>query len=113
MIPGPQNLARHVHRDRARRWASRAEFAAAAGVGKRTVDRIETADGVGRYRLDIKQRIEAALDWMDGSFDRVLAGGRPGYVLDPELAELVRAWPTLPPRIKRRVLRVVRETSGR
>lgn len=94
MATGAQRLARHVIRDRKARWRSRQAFAAAAGVSKRTVDRLELGEA-SAYRETTKARIEAALDWTDGSFDRILRGGRPSYVRDPLLAELERNWPQL------------------
>lgn len=112
MASGRDNLARHVRRDREKRWRSRGEFAAHAGVGKRTVDRIERAEDHS-YSERTKARIEAGLGWADGSFDRVAAGGRPTHVTDPLLAEVVEAWPRLSRDARAMLLRLVRDALER
>ncbi len=74
-----------VRRDRSRIYPSRQAFAAAAGVKKRTIDKIETGEP-GGYRDHTKDGVERALRWTSGSFDTVASGGQPSYVTDPDLA---------------------------
>jgi transcriptional regulator with XRE-family HTH domain len=94
--------------DRQRRYRSRRAFAAAVGVGPRTIDKLET----GRehnYRAETKSRVEAALFWTPGSIDRIVAGGRPTYEVDPLLAELTRMWPDLSRDARVMLLRLARD----
>lgn len=110
-VNGRVNLARHARRDRQKRWRSRAEFAAHAGMSKRTVDRIERAEP-HTYSERTKARVESALGWADGSFDHVLGGGRPRYVTDPTLAEMSELWPSLSRDARAMLLRLARDALG-
>lgn len=77
-----------------RLYRSRREFATAAGLGKRTIDKLETGQSVA-YRPQTVDSIEAALGWEAGSVEAVLGGGSPEPIADPYLRRISEAWPRL------------------
>jgi hypothetical protein len=109
---GRDRLASYVARDRAKRWRGREGFARAAGISLRTVARVELAEA-GDLHERTKARIESALDWTDGSVDRILAGGRPTYVRDELLEELLRLWRGLSLDARRMLVRLARDGADR
>lgn len=112
MASGHERLAQYVVRDRKLRWRSRRDFARHAGIGLTTADTLER--GIEhRYAPTTKSYVEAALNWTDGSFDRILGGGRPSYIRDPVLVELTRLWPTLSRDARQMLLRLARDATSR
>lgn len=106
---GYQRLAEYVSGDRARKgFRSRAAFARSIGIGKRTLDKIET--GVpASYRPRTQAVVEMGLGWTPGSFQRVIEGGRPRRVLDEQMAALMELWPRLPLEARTMLLRLAAE----
>jgi hypothetical protein len=105
-----QRLAEYVATDRARRgYRSRAAFARDIGLGKRTLDKIETGVSLD-HRPRTVAAIEAGLGWAPGSFQRVIEGG-PRRVPDEQLASLIELWPRLPKEARAMLLRLAREAT--
>jgi DNA-binding XRE family transcriptional regulator len=92
---GYKRLGEFVARERGRRgYRSRAAFARAIGIGKRTIDKIETGVPVD-YRPHTRAAIEGGLLLAPGSIDRILEGKRPLRLTDESLATLLELWPQL------------------
>jgi hypothetical protein len=75
--------------------ATASDLAAAAGVGRRTVEILESATHTGYPRITTLSKIESALGWEPGSCERVREGREPVYLSDPAMARLRAAWPRL------------------
>ncbi len=110
---GYERLAKFVVRERARRgYRSRAAFARAIGVGKRTLDKIETGMP-GNYRPRTVAAIEGALGLAPGSFEGIIEGHPPKRLDDESLPTLLDLWPNLSDDEKAAVLRIVELLAGR
>jgi hypothetical protein len=95
-----------VVRRRVQFYRSRKEFAVAAGVGKRTIDKVETG-APGRYQPRTIDGLDRALHWVPGSFVDTLGGGLPEPVTDATLQQVLDAWPMLSQRDREAVLSLV------
>lgn len=47
------------------------------------------------YEPSTLAAIEATLGWKEGSCDRIVKGGVPSRIADPELSRLIHLWPRL------------------
>jgi hypothetical protein len=102
----PHHLAMRAVQARVRLYRSRRAFAAAAGLGQRTIDKLEKGVRV-TYQPHTRDKIEAALHWVPGSIEVVLAGGEPEIVTDDALRRVLAAWPDLSDRDREAVLSLV------
>lgn len=101
-------LGRLVVAERARRGLTVRQFAAAADVGVRTIQRLE-GGAHQAYRNVTLSRVEDALGWRPGSVEVVLAGGEPERSRDPQLERLAVLWGSLTPRQRRALVAFVEE----
>jgi transcriptional regulator with XRE-family HTH domain len=110
---GYERLAEFVVRERARRgYRSRAAFARAIGVGKRTLDKIETGMP-SNYRPRTIAAIEGGLGLAPGSFEGIIEGRPPKRLADESLPTLLDLWPELSDDAKAAVLRIVELLAAR
>jgi hypothetical protein len=72
-------------------------LAVAAGLSKRTVESIETANRTSVPLGTTLAKLERALGWEDGSALRIVGGGHPRNAPDPLLERVINAWPQLTP----------------
>lgn len=94
MDNGWVRLGQRIAADRSRRWRTRREFAAAVGLSKRTIDKLEKGTAT-RYQPTTLAAVEAALGWSPGTCQRVVQGGKVRREVDEHLNRLLSAWPHL------------------
>lgn len=96
-----QDWRRLGHHVAARRgmlgWTAR-DLADASECGVRTIEYLEAGSKQGGYLWTTLGRIEHALGWTDGDFERILEGREPRCVeTDPGLDRVQTLWPRLTP----------------
>lgn len=96
---GWRRLGEWVTRERGRNYRTRAQFAAATGVSERVLDDLETGKRT-RYTVRTLSSVERSLGWTYGSCLRVVAGGRPLRIQDPQTARMAELWPMLSPEVR-------------
>lgn len=87
-------MARQIAAERSRRWATRGEFAQAAGVSKRVLDDLENGRR-SNYTESTLGRVEAALGWEPSEIRTRAEGRKPGQTYDRHMRRLRDAWPHL------------------
>lgn len=95
-----QFLGETVRRARNHRRQTQAAFAREVGVSVRLLGSLEAGEA-RRYDATTVDRLESALGWAPGSFDRVVNGQPPVVLVDEQLARIVDAWPRLPAEVRR------------
>lgn len=103
MERGWKRLADQIRADAAGRYDTLRQLARAAGLSTRVVEDL-TAGRRTRYRERTLAGVESALEWEPGSARRVVEGGKPRRLQDPDLARVVNAWPRLSERDRRVLL---------
>ena len=108
-----QRLAEFIGAERARRYRSRQTFSTACGVGKRTIDKLETGVRIAYTQRTI-ERVQAGLGWEPGSIEAILEGGHPRRQMDELLRELVEEiWPQLSTDAQAMLVRLGRDAIER
>jgi len=82
-----------VRTARTRAGLTRQAFAAACGIGKRTLEDVETG-ARDNFSDDTLDRIEGELGWAEGSIRRIVEGRRE-IRYDTQLRRLTDLWPRL------------------
>lgn len=87
----------------------RRDFAAACGIGDRTLAAIENAERTN-FKTATIEAVEFALGWEYGGAERVRRALQPLYVIDqdPALAEIRDLWPRIPGGARRMLLDLAR-----
>jgi len=91
---GWKRRGRLVRDERAGRWRTAKEFAAAAGLSESLVDDIENGRR-DNFKSSTVEAVETALGWAPGSFERAGRSGHPERLADPEFERVRAAWPQL------------------
>lgn len=99
MDAGWIRLGRRIASERSRRWKSRSEFAAAAGLSERLLDDLETG-ARSNFSTTTLAIIEGVLGWTHESARRYVEGGRITYSVDPQLQRIIVRWPHIPARTR-------------
>lgn len=110
-MDGWETLGARIYAERSRRWRTRPEFSRETGLSTRVLVDIEKGRR-SSYRPTTLSAVEAALGWTEGSCMRVVNGGQPGRIADPQLSRLIRLWPSLS-RDTRTALVVTAESMAR
>lgn len=102
---GWRRLGRRVKLERSRRpaWRRRKDFAAACGLGERTIAALENAERQN-FTADVIAAVESTLGWEIGDAERVRQGLEPNRRHDPRLTRLLEIWPLLTPDAQRMLL---------
>jgi hypothetical protein len=101
-----------VARDRIRLgYRSLPAFAAISGLGRTTLDSLEHGRKAS-YEPATLSRLEHALGWQHGSIQRVLDGGAPQYLEDPDLTIVMANWRHLPAEVRRGIRALVEEVRA-
>ena len=96
-----------VRTARTRAGLTRHAFAAACGIGKRTLEDVETG-ARDNFSDDTLDRIEGELGWAEGSIRRIVAGRRE-IRYDSDLRQLQDLWPRLDRQARSMLLSLARE----
>lgn len=85
-------------------WRRSGDFARRCKIGVRTLRALET--GKIGHRASFSETtlsaVEDALGWQRGSIEHVARyGGKPRYERDSDFKRIERAWPALPPKVRR------------
>lgn len=89
-----------LERSRHRAWRRRADFAAACGLGERTIAALENTERTN-FSADVISAVESTLGWEVGDAERVRNGMEPNRRHDPRLSRLLEIWPSLTPDAQR------------
>lgn len=94
--PGLVRLGDRIKWERCRKpqWRDPAAFAAACGIGKRTLATVENAERAN-VTTETYAPIEAALGWEVGDVFRVREGREPNRRWDQAMVRLMEIWPFL------------------
>lgn len=93
-----------MRQDRLKHWRYPADFARRCGISVRTLRALETGKLGNRATFSpaTLSAVETALGWEHDTIVRIAkSGGKPRYVRDGDFQRLERAWPMLPPKVRR------------
>lgn len=104
-VEGWRRLGERVEAERTRHraWRRRKDFAAACGLGERTIAALENAERTN-FTSDVIAAVESTLGWEVGDAERVRNGLEPNRRHDPRLSRLLEIWPSLTPDAQRMLI---------
>lgn len=89
-----------------------ADFAAVTHLHESTIRDIETARRTN-FSVATRSVIESELRWARGSIDRIVAGGDPILVPDPDLQTVNDLWPYLSSDTRANIIAIARSAARR
>lgn len=103
-----RTIGEALRRTRDVRRQTQSDFAHEIGISVRLLGQLEAGER-RQYDPTTIHRVESALGWSHGSFDRVINGQPPVVEADPLFARIRDAWPRLPIEARR----LLSELAGR
>lgn len=103
-----QPIGDALRRTRDLRRQTQTDFSREVGISVRLLGQLEAGEP-RQYDPTTVHRVESALGWAHGSFDRVVNGQPPIVDADPLFARIRDAWPRLPVEARR----LLSELAGR